>query len=138
MRMIHTCLRVLELERSVQFYQNAFGLKEVARFEFETFTLLYLRDPKSDFELELTTNHGRVEPYDLGDGYGHLALSSSDLDADYLRVKKAGGKPTEIKSLEHDGALLGKFFFASDPDGYKIEVLAREGRFAEETSSKPQ
>ena len=127
--MIHTCLRVLDLERSIKFYSSAFALKEYARFRFDSFTLVYLRDPHTSFELELTQNHDRKEPYDLGDGYGHLALQTDDLENDHEKVKAAGGQVTDIKSLEHEGKLLGKFFFATDPDGYKIEVLAKLGRF---------
>lgn len=132
MRMIHSCIRVLDLERSAEFYHQAFGLSEFARFPFDSFTLLYMRDSDAGFELELTANHGREEPYQLGDGYGHLALSSSDLEADHARVARAGGQPTPIKSLDYEGELLGRFFFATDPDGYKIEVLAREGRFRDQ------
>ena len=129
MKMIHTCMRVLDLERSCDFYQRAFGLKEHARYPFESFTLLYMRDPESDFELELTSNHGQEEPYDLGNGYGHFALAVDDLEKAHTQAAQAGGQPTDIKSLDHGGSLLGRFFFVTDPDGYKIEVLAREGRF---------
>lgn len=130
MNMIHTCLRVFHLETSSQFYQRAFDMSEYARYEFETFTLLYLRSSDATFELELTHNHDRTTPYQLGDGYGHLAVASSNLEEAHEKAKSAGGNPTEIKSLQHAGSLLGRFFFATDPDGYKIEVLAREGRFA--------
>ena len=82
------------------------------------------------FELELTTNAGREQAYELGDGYGHLALAVDDLEAAHRQVENAGGSPTPIKSLDYDGKMMGRFFFASDPDGYKIEVLAREGRFS--------
>lgn len=130
MKMIHSCMRVLDLELSKKFYQEAFGLKEAERYVFDSFTLLYMRDEESGFELELTSNHDRSEAYDLGDGYGHLALSCNDLESFRERTKNAGGQPTEIKTLDFEGKLLGKFFFATDPDGYKIEVLARQGRFS--------
>lgn len=118
------------MKRSVEFYSEAFGLAEYARHTFDDFTLVYMRDSHTSFELELTENHGREEPYDLGNGYGHLAVLSDDLEAGQKAVKKAGGEAGEIKTLEHEGKLLGRFFFATDPDGYKIEVLAKEGRFA--------
>jgi lactoylglutathione lyase len=129
MKMIHTCLRVLDLQRSIEFYSRAFGLSEHARFGFESFTLVYLRDPHTSFELELTQNHGRKEPYEMGDGYGHLAFLTDDLQGDHEKVKAAGGQVTDINSLEQ-GDLMARFFFATDPDGYKIEVLEKLGRFA--------
>ena len=130
MKMIHSCLRVWDLATSVAFYEQAFGLKEYARYPFDDFTLLYLRADSSDFELELTQNHGRSEAYELGNAYGHLAILLDDLEASREAVERAGGKPTAIKSLDFQGKLLGRFYFATDPDGYKIEVLAKEGRFA--------
>ena len=129
MKMIHSCLRVLDLAVSAGFYEKAFGLKEVARYRFEDFTLLYMRAEGSDFELELTQNHDRSEAYDLGNAYGHLAVVTEELEASREAVERAGGQPTAIKSLDFEGKLLGRFFFATDPDGYKIEVLAKEGRF---------
>ena len=74
-KLIHAMVRVRELERSLQFYDRAFGLREVHRVEFPDFTLVYLRNDASEFELELTWNRGHEEPYVLGDGYGHLAVS---------------------------------------------------------------
>lgn len=71
---IHSMIRVLDLERSITFYQQAFGLEVADRFEFDSFTLAYLRNAEADFEVELTLNKGRSEPYDLGDGYGHIAF----------------------------------------------------------------
>ena len=131
MKMIHTCLRVLDLERSINFYRKVFGLEEFSRHVFEGFTLLYMRHPGSHFELELTSNHGREEPYQLGDGYGHLALATEDIEGALERYHGTGAEPVSIKALDHEGALLGRFFFATDPDGYKVEVLAKEGRFAD-------
>lgn len=129
MKMIHSCLRVRELDASLRFYGEVFGLQEYSRHKFDSFTLCYLRAPGHDFELELTLNHDRQEPYDIGDGYGHLALAVDDLKEMLSRYRAYGGQ-ADIKRLEHEGALLGEFFFATDPDGYKIEVLARSGRFA--------
>lgn len=129
MKMIHSCLRVLDLATSAAFYEKAFGLKEHARYRFDDFTLLYMRAKGSDFELELTQNHERSQAYDLGNAYGHLALVTEDLETSREAVERAGGHPTAIKSLDFEGKLLGRFFFATDPDGYKIEVLARAGRF---------
>jgi lactoylglutathione lyase len=122
-------IRVLDEERSVQFYNRAFGLVIADRLDFETFTLVYLSNPESGFEVELTVNKGRTEPYALGDGYGHLAVSVSDLDAEHSRMEELGLPPKKIVEFNRDGALLARFFFIEDPDGYKIEVLQRGGRF---------
>ncbi len=123
-------IRVLEEARSVAFYQAAMGLSIVDRFPFDGFTLIYMRDPASTFELELTVNHDRTEPYNLGDGYGHLAVVLDDLDAGRAKMETAGATPGPIRELKRDGALLGRFFFVKDPDGYSIEVLQRGGRFS--------
>jgi lactoylglutathione lyase len=127
--MIHSMIRVLEEVRSVSFYVQAFGLEVAERLDFETFTLIYLSNPESEFELELTVNKGREEAYELGTGYGHLAVSVSDLDAEHKRLTDLGLNPGKIVEFNRDGALLARFFFITDPDGYKIEVLARHGRF---------
>ena len=81
------------------------------------------------FELELTVNKDRTEPYALGDGYGHLAFSVADLDAEHQRIIDAGLNPGKIVAFNRDGTLLARFFFLVDPDGYKIEVLQRHGRY---------
>jgi lactoylglutathione lyase len=126
---IHMMIRVLEEQRSVAFYDQAFGLKVADRFGFDSFTLLYLRNPEVDFELELTVNDGRTESYDLGAGYGHMAFAVDDLDAEHARFAAAGLEPLAIKEFHRDGALMARFFFVQDPDGYKIEVLQRHGRY---------
>lgn len=126
---IHSMIRVLDEDQAVTFYRAAMGLEIVDRYPFDSFTLIYMRDPASTFELELTVNHGRAEPYNLGDGYGHLAVAVDDLDAARSKMEAAGGTPGPIRELQRDGALLGRFFFIKDPDGYSIEVLQRHGRF---------
>ncbi len=126
---IHSMIRVLDERRSVEFYDKAFGLKVADRFPFEGFTLVYLRNGETEFELELTINHDRAEPYVLGDGYGHLAFSIDDLEAEHVRFEALGLGPMPIKEFRHEGRLLAKFFFVQDPDGYKIEVLQRGGRY---------
>ncbi|MBZ6075906.1 VOC family protein [Microvirga puerhi] len=128
-KVVHAMIRVLGEERSVDFYAKALDLQIADRFVFDGFTLIYLRSRGSDFEVELTINHGRAEPYDLGQGYGHLAVAVKDLEAEHRRFESLGLKPTPIKDLSHDGTLLAKFFFVQDPDGYKIEVLQRRGRY---------
>lgn len=126
---IHSMIRVLDEARSVAFYEAALGLAVVGRFAFETFTLVYMASPESPFELELTINHGRTEPYVLGDGYGHLAVSVEDVDAVHASLVARGLAPGALKQFDLPGAGPARFFFIEDPDGYKIEVLARKGRF---------
>ncbi|MDS1136045.1 VOC family protein [Nitratireductor indicus] len=126
---IHTMIRVLDEARSVFFYRTAFGLEIADRFDFDGFTLVYLRNDEADFEVELTINKGRSEAYELGDGYGHLAVAVDDLDAEHARFKEAGLEPRDIVAFEREGALLARFFFVADPDGYKIEVLQKHGRY---------
>lgn len=126
---IHSMIRVLDETRSVDFYSRAFGLEIADRFPFEGFTLVYLRNASSGFELELTINHDRTEPYDLGDGYGHIAFAVEDIEAEHARFEREGLSPKPIKEFHRDGALMAKFFFVEDPDGYKIEVLQRHGRY---------
>lgn len=127
--MIHSMIRVLDEQKSVEFYRQVFGLEVADRLDFETFTLLYLSNPETAFELELTVNKGRTEAYTLGDGYGHLAVSVSDIDAEHTRLTALGLNPGKLVDFLHEGKKLARFFFISDPDGYKIEVLQRAGRY---------
>jgi lactoylglutathione lyase len=126
---IHMMIRILDEAKSVAFYQRAFGLKVKDRFDFDGFTLVYLKNDEDDFEVELTVNHGRTEPYTHGTGYGHLAVSTDDLEREHKHATGAGFNPTPVKEFFRDGKLLAKFFFLQDPDGYKIEVLQRHGRY---------
>ncbi|MEM7547396.1 MAG: VOC family protein [Pseudomonadota bacterium] len=126
---IHTMIRVLEEDRSVSFYRDAFGLTDNERVDFDSFTLVYMSNAETGFEVELTVNKDRTEAYDLGDGYGHLAVSVDDLDSEHARFEAAGWAPRKIVEFNRDGTLFGRFFFVADPDGYQIEVLQRHGRF---------
>lgn len=126
---IHSMIRVLDEDRSVAFYKEAFGLAVADRLDFPDFTLVYMSNLDSGFELELTLNKDRTEPYDLGDGYGHLAVSVDDLDAEHARFEAAGLAPRKLVEFAPAGKLVGRFFFVADPDGYQIEVLERSGRF---------
>lgn len=126
---IHSMIRVLDEARSVAFYDQAFGLKVAERLDFESFTLVYLSNADSSFELELTINKGRTEAYNLGDGYGHLAFSVDDLDAEHARMTAAGLAPRKLVDFAPGGTVIARFFFIADPDGYQIEVLQRGGRY---------
>jgi lactoylglutathione lyase len=126
---IHTMIRVLDEARSLAFYKAAFGLDIADRLDFPEFTLVYLSNANTPYELELTINKDRTEPYNLGDGYGHVAFVVEDLDTEHRRFEAEGLKPRLIVEFNKDGKLIARFFFVEDPDGYKIEVLQRHGRF---------
>jgi lactoylglutathione lyase len=126
---VHMMVRVLDEARSVKFYEACFGLKVADRRDWPDFSLTYMSNAENDFEIELTVNKGQTESYDLGNGYGHVAFVVDDLDAEHARIAASGYVPKDIKQMTHDGKPFGKFFFIEDPDGYKIEVLQKGGRF---------
>ncbi len=126
---VHSMIRVLDEARSTDFYARAFGLAVAERFAFDGFALIYLRHSSSPFEVELTVNFDRKEPYALGDGYGHLAVVVEDVAAEHARFEHEGLAPGPLRDFKHQGQSLARFFFATDPDGYKIEVIERGGRF---------
>ncbi|SMO88207.1 VOC family protein [Paracoccus laeviglucosivorans] len=126
---IHSMIRVLDEAKSTAFYDQVFGLKVAERLDFETFTLIYLSNGEAETELELTVNKGRTEPYNLGDGYGHVAFSVDDVDALHARLEAAGFAPRKLVDFAPGGEVIARFFFIADPDGYQIEVLQRGGRY---------
>jgi lactoylglutathione lyase len=128
-KLIHTMVRVRDLDKSLAFYRNALGLDVADRFDFDDFTLVYLRNDENDFEIELTVNKGREAAYTHGDGYGHIAVCVDDVHAERARLAELGLDPTDVKEMQHGGAIMARFFFVQDPDGYKIEVLERQGRY---------
>jgi lactoylglutathione lyase len=128
-KLVHSMVRVMDEARSVAFYTSAFGLKVAQRLDFADFTLIYLSNAEQTFELELTVNKGRTEPYQLGTAYGHLAISVEDVDAERARIEALGYTPKNIVNMAYEGKPLAKFFFIDDPDGYKIEVVQRGGRW---------
>ena len=128
-KMIHSMIRVLDEARSIEFYRTAFGLEVADRLDFDSFTLVYLSNAESGFELELTVNKSQTEPYDLGNGYGHLAFVVDDVDALHATLTEKGYAPRDLKDFAPGGTLLARFFFITDPDGYEIEVIKRGVRF---------
>lgn len=121
MKMAHTCVRVKDLDTSVKFYQEAFGFEESRRRDFpdSKFTLVYLTLPRDDYELELTYNYDHAA-YDLGDGYGHIAIRSEDIEKLHQEQKAKGFNVTDMKGLPGTDP---SYYFITDPDGYKIEVI---------------
>jgi len=126
---VHSMIRVLDEAKALDFYQRAFGLDVAEHLKFPDFALIYLRHPSSPFEVELTVNDGRKEPYTQGDGYGHLAVVVDDLDAEHARFEREKLSPGPLRDFKHEGRTLARFFFVSDPEGYKIEVIQKGGRF---------
>lgn len=128
-KLIHTMIRVRDLEASLAFYDKALGLKPVHTLDFPEFTLAYLRNSENDVELELTLNKERTEPYTHGDGYGHIAVVVDNAEAHHQLATHAGFAPLPIKEFKRGDELLARFFFIQDPDGYKIEILERHGHY---------
>lgn len=121
-KMIHTCIRVKDLKASVEFYEGVLGMEEVRRLDYPEykFTLVYLALPGDEYELELTYNYDQDAPYDLGNGYGHIAIGVNNLEDSHEEYSQSGYDVTDIKGLS-DGA--ASYFFIKDPDGYKIEIV---------------
>lgn len=121
MKMAHTCVRVKDLDASLAFYQEAFDFEESRRRDFpeHKFTLVYLTLKDDDYELELTYNYDHGA-YNLGDGYGHIAIATDNLEGLYEKHQAAGFKVTDLKGLP---GTPPSYYFIIDPDGYKIEVI---------------
>jgi len=118
-KFVHNNLNVLDLERSMKFYEEALGLKEVHRLEAEGFTLVYLGDGgQTPHELELTWLKDRKEPYNLGENEFHLAFTVDDYDAAHAKHKEMG-------CICYENPSMG-IYFINDPDGYWLEVLPQK------------
>ena len=128
-KIIHMMVRVLDEARSLEFYKKAFGFGVNHRLDFPDFTLVYLGNDESPFEVELTINKGRAEPYELGTGYGHFAVVVDDIEGERRRFEAEGLKPRKLVDMTHEGRVTARFFFVEDPDGYKIEVLQKRGHY---------
>ena len=102
-KLIHSMIRVLDEARSVDFYRRGFGMRVADRYDFEGFTLVYLSAEDSGFELELTINHGRTEPYPLGEAYGHIAFVVDDLATEHARFAAEALAPNPIREFHRDG-----------------------------------
>lgn len=121
-KFLHTCVRVKDLDASLEFYDKALGFKEVRRNDFPEyqFTLVYLQlEDDPDYELELTYNYDH-EAYDLGNGYAHIAIGVEDLEASHKAHQEAGYTVTDLSGLPDKPKM---YYFITDPDGYKIEVI---------------
>ncbi len=119
---MHTCIRVLDLEKSIKFYEEALGMHIAVRKDFETFSLVYMTDDNKTHELELTYNVGKEEPYELGTGYSHIALNVSNIEKVHAFHTEKGYEVTPLKKISADS---NSIYFITDPDGYKIELIER-------------
>jgi lactoylglutathione lyase len=126
MRILHTMIRVGDLQRSIDFYTRALGMTLLRQRDFPDgkFSLAFLGYGPEDTHpaIELTYNYG-VSSYELGTGYGHIALGTDDIHAACDGIRKAGGQITrEPGPMKHGTTVIA---FAADPDGYKVELIAR-------------
>ena len=128
-KIIHSMVRVLDLERSLKFYADVLDLHEAHRLDFPDFALVYLRNAENDCELELTLNKGQTEPYTHGSGYGHVGVVVADAAVAHSALVAKGYAPLSVKEFKRGDELLARFFFIQDPDGYKIELLERHGHY---------
>ncbi|MCL2124836.1 MAG: VOC family protein [Oscillospiraceae bacterium] len=114
---MHVCIYVLDLDKSIAFYKEALGLSEMRRMDAPdgSFTLVFLGDNKTHFQLELTCMHDRKEPYDLGDNETHIAFSVGDLE-------NARKKHKEMDCICFENQAMG-IYFIEDPDGYWLEII---------------
>ncbi|MGB3290226.1 MAG: lactoylglutathione lyase [Burkholderiaceae bacterium] len=129
MRLLHTMLRVGDLERSLAFYTDVLGMRLLRRKDYPDgkFTLAFVgyQDEDQGAVIELTHNWD-TPSYDLGNGYGHIALEVEDAYDACARIKEKGGRVTrEAGPMKHGQTVIA---FVEDPDGYKIELIQRKSR----------
>jgi lactoylglutathione lyase len=127
MRILHTMLRVGDLDRSLKFYTEVLGMKLLRRTDYPDgkFTLAFVgyQDERDGAVLELTFNWG-VDKYDIGTGYGHVALEVVDAYAACAEIRRRGGTVTrEAGPMKHGSTVIA---FVQDPDGYKIELIQKK------------
>ncbi len=119
--LIHTCYRITDIDRSVAFYEKL-GLEEVGRIPIrDEATNVFMGMPGDGPRLELTFNHGATEPYDVGTGYGHIAITVDDMDATLERLAGEGIEPEKPPYSVREGG--SRLCFVRDPDDYRIEII---------------
>ncbi|MCX7692543.1 lactoylglutathione lyase [Tepidimonas taiwanensis] len=128
MRILHTMLRVGNLQRSIDFYTNVLGMQllrtsDNPEYKYSLAFLGYDGGNPGQAEIELTYNWG-VESYEMGTAYGHIAIGVSDIYATCERIRAAGGNITREPGPVKGGTTL--IAFVTDPDGYKIELIQRD------------
>ena len=123
--LLHTCLRVMDLEKAVTFYTEALGFRETHRNDVPDgeFTLVFMTDKAGTHQIELTYNYHPEKPYVIGDGFSHIAVGTADLEGSHKRHQEMGYKVGKLRSLR-DGP--PGYYFMYDPDGYEVEVCRRK------------
>jgi lactoylglutathione lyase len=129
-QLLHTMIRVFDLDKSIAFYTGQLGMKLLRRKDYPSgeFTLAFVGygDEESNAVIELTHNWGQKEPYQLGTAFGHLAIGVPDIYGTCERLAKAGVKiPRPPGPMKHGGSVIA---FIEDPDGYKIELIEKKAR----------
>jgi lactoylglutathione lyase len=125
MSLIHTCYRILDIDRSVAFYE-ALGFQEMRRAPIRDEAInVFMGLPEDGDEprLELTHNFDVAEPYELGTGYGHIAITTADLDGRLAELAEQGIAPEKPPYTVSDGG--SRLCFVRDPDGYRVEIIER-------------
>jgi lactoylglutathione lyase len=125
MSLIHTCYRITDIDRSVAFY-NALGFEEKGRLPIRDEAInvfMGLPDDGPEPRLELTFNIGRTEPYEIGTGYGHIAITTPNLDGALAQLAEQGIEPERPPYSVREGG--SRLCFVRDPDGYRIELIER-------------
>ena len=125
MSLIHTCYRILDVDRSVAFYE-ALGFTEMRRAPIRDEAVnvfMGLPDDGDEPRLELTHNFGVTEPYEIGTGYGHIAITTDDLDGTLERLAEQGIEPERAPYRIREGG--NRLCFVRDPDGYRVEIIER-------------
>jgi lactoylglutathione lyase len=121
--LIHTCYRIRDIDRSVGFYEKL-GFEEVGRLPIRDEAVnVFMGLPGDGARLELTWNKGVEEPYEIGTGYGHIALTIDDLDGALGRLAEQGIEPEKPPYTVRDGG--PRLCFVRDPDGYRIEIIEK-------------
>ncbi|MHC1684757.1 MAG: VOC family protein [Clostridiaceae bacterium] len=120
-KMLHTCIRVKNLEASLKFYRDALSLIETRRKDFpeHKFTLVYLSNEIGGYEIELTYNYDS-EGYEIGNGFSHTAIGVTNLEEEREKHISLGYEVTPLKGLPGEPP---RYYFVTDPDGYKVEVI---------------
>src|SRR5262249_10193485 len=121
-RFVHTCVRSRDIDASMRFYE-ALGFERRGKLQFQTAYNIYMGLPGDENALELTVNVGRDEPYDLGDGYNHMAMTVDDLDGLLAKLAEQGMEPGKPPYAPGGREEVGRICFVADPDGYRVELI---------------